>query len=247
MFNGFVDLNGECCFLIYLPVQGVMTGPLEQCYLLKGKMSNRVWKVERKPKILNLVMAVHQTGAKLGQRSSKKKICSDELVLQCLVKSGCSDSGHYFMTHHWNTWEVPYVSRFHQFAVTLTPGPISPSLSFFRSMCSNSGVNVQDRRWICAVQGSWPSRVQLLTHAVIVKAGAVICGTSRSASENLESRSRCDISVNVKGHCDYSWGEKMLSSPPIEHLGAPRYSTLVKPTSVVRYDENSSGLRRMLL
>lgn len=236
-------------FLIYLPVQGVMTGPLEQCYLLKGKMSNRVWKVERKPKILNLVMAVHQTGAKLGQRSSKKKNLfrwarppMSGQIRMFRFRSLFHDSSLYR-----NTWEVQYVSRFHQFAVTLTPGPISPSLSFFRSMCSNSGVNVQDRRWICAVQGSWPSRVQLLTHAVIVKAGAVICGTSRAASENLESWSRCDINVNVKGHCDYSWGEKMLSSPPIEHLGAPRYSTLVKPTSVVRYDENSSGLRRMLL
>lgn len=84
---------------------------------------------------------------------------------------------------------------------------------------------------------------------MIFKAGAVICEISRLASENLLQWGEKKVENDIKWWitCNaYICSDKLEYLPLIEHLGAPRYSELVKPTSVVRYDENWSGLRRML-
>lgn len=107
-----------------------------------------------------------------------------------------------------------------------------------------------DRSWnvnqAMAVESSWMIHMWSYSHSKIFKAGKVICEIRRLASENLWKWESKHYLSYGDGQHSFHMFTPINKLPLTEHLGAPRHSKLLKPTSVVRYDENWSGLRRIL-
>lgn len=88
---------------------------------------------------------------------------------------------------------------------------------------------------LTAVESSRTIHVWSCSHS---KAGKVICEIRRLASENLWRREGKPYTSCGYGQHSFHMVTLINKLPLFGHLGAPRYSKLVKPTSVVRYVEN---------